>query len=102
MCSYKAYRSSPRRDQSDECAALVGGAVVVDDLGQLELIMACSTCFDIEAVACCAARSALNHKKSVATAEGGELLWFCSCPRRACWARRTCPPPMIYMRGQVG
>ena len=48
--------------------ALLAGAVVVDDLGQL---MAFSTCFDFEAVACCAAR-----KKSVAaaTAKGGELV----------------------------
>ena len=49
--------------------ALLAGAVVVDDLGQL---MAFSTCFDFEAVACCAAR-----KKSVAaatSAKGGELV----------------------------
>lgn len=56
------------RGETSPMNALLAGAVVVDDLGQL---MAFSTCFDFEAVACCAAR-----KKSVAAAmaKGGELV----------------------------
>ena len=57
------------RGETSPMNALLAGAVVVDDLGQL---MAFSTCFDFEAVACCAAR-----KKSVAaatSAKGGELV----------------------------
>ena len=52
------------RGETSPMNALLAGAVVVDDLGQL---MAFSTCFDFEAVACCAAR-----KKMVA--RGGELV----------------------------
>ena len=42
---------------------------MVDDLGQL---MAFSTCFDFEAVACCAARKKVDTK--VVESKGGELV----------------------------
>jgi hypothetical protein len=57
------------RGDTSPMNALLAGAVVVDDLGQL---MAFSTCFDFEAVACCTARKKVDTK--VVESKGGELV----------------------------